>query len=455
MRDRRIEEVLRHLHPPVGVFPDVSPHGSLVGTEVSGGDRVAKRPQRRGVPEMSPIAAIPDSVLSTEMLERFRARAGGYDRDNALFHEDFEELRESGYLKLCVPEELGGMGATLPRVAAEQRRLAYHAPATALATNMHFYWTGVAADLERAGDSTCAWMLKEAAEGGVFAAGHGERGNDMPLLLSTTTAEPVEGGYRLTGHKGFGSLTPVWTRLGLHAMDASDPAAPKIVHAFMKRDTEGYRIEETWDALGMRATRSDDTILEGAFIPTEDVAYVLPAGGAGMNLFVLGIFAWAETTFSSIYLGLAERAKDIAAERISSKSSMAIASGAYKHHPEYQHTFAEMMMDLDAGAALVERYAAEWDAEIGDAGNWEPERPFKFAWRSVSMKHQATHAAFRVVDRAIDLVGGFGVSRGGELERLFRDARMGRLHPGNFALVHELIAKVNLGIDLDAPPRWG
>ena len=71
------------------------------------------------------------------------------------------------------------------------------------------------------------------------------------------------------------------------------------------------------------------------------------------------------------------------------------------------------------------------------------------------MKHQATNAAFRAVDSAVDVSGGFGVSRGGMLERLFRDARMGRLHPGNFALTHELIAKVHLGIDLDAPPRWG
>lgn len=404
---------------------------------------------------MSPVQDLTDSVLTTEMLERFESRAAGYDRDNAFFHEDFEELREVGYLKLCVPEEFGGLGATLPRVAAEQRRLAYYAPATALATNMHLYWTGNVADLHRSGDSTCDFLLEEAADGGVFAAGHAERGNDLPGLLSSTTATRVEGGYRLSGHKSFGSLTPVWTRLGLHAMDSSDPAAPKIVHAFMRRDAEGYRIEETWDALGMRATRSDDTILEDVFIPDEDVVYVVPAGAAGMNLFVLGIFAWAEPTFSSIYLGLAERAKDIAADQLQKKSSMAIASGAYKHHPEFQHAFAQIVMDLDLCEALIARYAPEWAAEVPDAANWPPETFFKFAWRSLSMKHQATLAAFRAVDRAIDVVGGFGVSRGGPLERLFRDARMGRLHPGNFALAHELIAKVHLGIDLDAPPRWG
>ena len=74
----------------------------------------------------------------------------------------------------------------------EQRRLAYRAPATALAINMHLYWVGVAADLWRIGDTSLEWMLREAMAGEVFAAGHAERGNDLPVLLSTSKAERVE-----------------------------------------------------------------------------------------------------------------------------------------------------------------------------------------------------------------------------------------------------------------------
>ena len=107
------------------------------------------------------------------------------------------------------------------------------------------------------------------------------------MLLSTTKAERVDGGYRFTGRKSFGSLTPVWTYLGLHGMDASDPSAPMVVHGFMPRDTEGYRIEPTWDVLGMRATQSDDTILDGAFVPERHIARVVPAGAAGVDRFVL------------------------------------------------------------------------------------------------------------------------------------------------------------------------
>src|SRR2546428_11537625 len=117
---------------------------------------------------------------------------------------------------------------------------------------MHNYWVGDAADCWRSGDKSLEWILREAAAGEVFAAGHAETGNDIPGLLSTTKAERVDGGYRFTGRKSFGSLTPVWTRLGLHGMDMSDSSGPRIVHAFMPRGTPGATIKETWDVLGMR-----------------------------------------------------------------------------------------------------------------------------------------------------------------------------------------------------------
>ncbi len=81
--------------------------------------------------------------------------------------------------------------------------------------------------------------------------------------------------------------------------------APKIVHAFMPRASEGYSIKETWDVLGMRATASQDTALQGAFVPDRYVARVVPAGFAGADLFILAIFAWALTGFANVYSGSA------------------------------------------------------------------------------------------------------------------------------------------------------
>ena len=164
---------------------------------------------------------------------------------------------------------------------------------------MHHYFVGLCADLHRAGDPSGDWVLRKAAEGHVFAAGHGEAGNDIPVLLSSSKAERVDGGWEFTGHKIFGSLSPVWTYLGIHGMDTSDPANPQVVHAFLHRDTPNYRIEETWDTLGMRATMSNDTILDRTFVPDEASILVCPAGFAGAGLFQVALFAWALLGFAA------------------------------------------------------------------------------------------------------------------------------------------------------------
>ncbi|MGH2587162.1 MAG: acyl-CoA dehydrogenase family protein, partial [Dehalococcoidia bacterium] len=374
------------------------------------------------------------------------ARAAGYDRENRFFHEDFEALRQAGYLLLAVPKELGGYGMALAEVCREQRRLAYHAPATALATNMHLYWTGVAADLYRAGDDSCRWILEEVVAGAVFAAGHGEAGNDFPVLASSARAERVEGGYRFYGHKIFGSLTPVWTYLGIHAMDTADPDNPKVVHAFMPRDTPGYAIKETWDTLGMRATASQDTILDGAVVPDRYIPRVLPAGLAGADLFILSIFAWGEPTFASIYYAIAERARDLAVADVKRKTSVALGGRSMAYHPMTQYVVAEMTLELERMRPQIERIAADWSTGVDHGGAW----PAKL----VATKYACVEGAKRVVDLALEVSGGAGMFKRNELERLYRDVRCGGFHPANAALTHEIVGKTTLGI-LGEEPRWG
>jgi alkylation response protein AidB-like acyl-CoA dehydrogenase len=386
------------------------------------------------------------SVLSDEMLARFASRAATYDRENRFFAEDFEELRAAKYLLLPVPEKFGGLGMNLAEVCREQRRLAYHAPATALAVNMHIYWLGVAADLWRRGDTSLEWMLREAGAGEIFAAGHAESGNDIPVLLSTTKAERVAGGYRFTGRKQFGSLTPVWTRFGLHGMDTSDPQRPKIIHAFLTRDSAGYIIKETWDVLGMRATRSDDTVLENAFVPDQYVARVVPAGGAGLDAFVLSVFAWALMGFGNVYYGLAKRALDQTVTAVKNKKSLALTR-SMAHHPEAQHAIAEMVIELESIGPQLEIVATDWSTGVDHGAQW-PAKIF-------AAKYRAVEGSWRVVDIGLEVAGGLGIFRSAGYERLMRDARLGRIHPANSFLTHEVVGKTALGISLDEQPRWG
>jgi alkylation response protein AidB-like acyl-CoA dehydrogenase len=361
--------------------------------------------------------------LSGDLLERCAERAAGYDRDNRFFLEDFDELREAKYLLAAVPEEFGGLGLTLLELCREQRRLARRSAPTALGVNMHFLATGIAADLWRGGDKSQAWILEEAARGAVFAQGYSESGNDLEALYSSSRAERVDGGYRFFGHKHFGTLTPVWTWLNLSGTDTTDPDGPKIVHAVMPRDTTAYRIVDVWDTLGMRATASQDTILEGAFVPDRYVIRTRKPGFAGADEFILTLFARFQSTMASIYIGLAERARDLAIERVKKKTS------------------------VEGITAHADRIAEDWTNGVDHRDFW----PAKL----VAAKYHCVEGAFRAVDLAMDVSGGRGMFKGDELERLYRDVRCGRFHPANAMTVHEVVGKTALGVLSEAGPRWG
>jgi alkylation response protein AidB-like acyl-CoA dehydrogenase len=388
----------------------------------------------------------PTDLLTDDLLARFDERAPVYDREHRFFQEDFDELKERGYLLAAVPTAFGGAGLSFSEVQALQRRLAYVAPATALAVNMHFYWTGVAAQLSQAGDASCEWMLRAAADGAVFAAGHGEAGNDIPLLLSSSAAERVDGGWEITAHKIFGSLSPVWDYLGLHALDASDPENLRIVHAFLPRDAERYRIEQTWDVLGMRATESNDTILDHTFVPDEYVALVCPAGFAGAGLFQLSIFAWGLLGFGTVYSALAQRAYDETVRRMHRRTSIALTR-SLAYHPGVQHEIAEMRISLEAIDKYLGGIIDDWSNGVDHGHEW----PLKI----LAAKYFVVNEAWSVVDKALDLSGGSGIFTRDRMEQMFRDARLGRIHPGNSLLTHEVVGKMSLGINPDETPRWG
>ncbi|MGH9271573.1 MAG: acyl-CoA dehydrogenase family protein [Ilumatobacteraceae bacterium] len=388
----------------------------------------------------------PTTLLDDALLAAFDERAPEYDRTNQFFTEDFDELVRRGYLLASVPESFGGAGLDLAAINRLQRRIAYVAPATAVAVNMHHYFVGLCADLHRAGDPTGDWVLRQAAEGAVFAAGHGESGNDLPVLLSPTQARRVDGGYEFTGHKIFGSLSPVWTYLGIHGMDTSDPANPMVVHGFLHRDAAGYRIEETWDTMGMRATMSNDTILDGAFVPDEAIIRVCPAGFAGADMFQVALFAWALLGFAGVYRSIARRAFDDTVAQVHQRRSMALTR-SMAYHPEVQHEVAEMRIRLEAIDAHLDRVCDEWAAGVDHGMDW----PAKI----VACKYDVVTRAWEVVDRAFDLTGGAGIFRRSRFEQMFRDCRLGRIHPGNSLLTHELVGKLSLGINPDEQPRWG
>jgi hypothetical protein len=150
--------------------------------------------------------------------------------------------------------------------------------------------------------------------------------------------------------------------------------------------------------------------------------------------------------FGNIYYGLARRVFDMTVSASSPKTSLGV-SRSMAHHPEVQHAIAQMALELEAIEPHLDRVAHDWSSGVDHGARW----PAKI----VAAKHHAVEASWRVVDMALDVSGGFGIYRKAGLERLFRDARLGRIHPANAFLTHEIVAKTALGISLDESPRAG
>jgi alkylation response protein AidB-like acyl-CoA dehydrogenase len=363
------------------------------------------------------------SLLDGALLERIRGRAAGYDRDNAFFFEDLEELREAGYLRLLVPRELGGSGASLEQAIHEQIRLAAAAPATALALNMHLLWTAVARMLADRGDATLDWLLREAADGHLFAFGASEPGNDEVLFDSLTRADPEDdGGYRFTGTKIFGSLSPAWTRFSVFGRDNTDPGSPKLVHGFLERDAGGYRILDDWDAVGMRATQSSTTVLDGAPVRPDRVVRILPVGPSA-DPFVFAIFAGFELLVSAVYVGIGQRALELAVASVQSRASLRWGGAPLSDDPDMRSALAAAGIAQDGQYAQLTALAADVDAGVDYGAAWFP--------RLAAAKLRVTRTARDVVDRSVAITGGSAFRSDAELARLARDVVAGQFHPSN------------------------
>ncbi|WP_449278168.1 acyl-CoA dehydrogenase family protein [Leucobacter sp. GX24907] len=391
-----------------------------------------------------------EDLLPDSLLEDLRSRAGDYDARNAFFAEDFADLRETGYLSAPVPEELGGAGLRLEQLVTAQRRLATAAPATALGINMHLVWVQVARFLSDRDIDTLDWVLDDAVAGEVFAFGISEAGNDAVLMDAVSTAVREEYGYEISGTKIFTTLSPVWTRLGVHAKhqqpatDVREEGTEELVFGFVRRDrtalaaangigdtTEGssglvhgsITHPGEWNPLGMRATQSWTTVLDRVRMADSDVAAVMPPF-EGTHPLVLGIFSSFSLLTAAVYAGIADRALEIASEaaRTPTGAQRDDADEVRLDDPDTASRLTAALLDHRSSLEALELLARDID-EQRPRTDW----PLALA----ACRNRVTDEARRAIDVAMRLVGARGFQADSELARLYRDVLAGLFHPSS------------------------
>ena len=374
--------------------------------------------------------------LAATLADSFAERAGEHDRDNTFPAENWPAMAAAGYLGLAVPRELGGFDADVPELLLAQETLAGGCGATALAVNMHLTTAhSFRALWRRTGDERSADFLRRAATGEVVLAScTSEAGFGGAIQDCATTATRVAGGYRLDGRKIFFTESEVATHFTTCARLEDPRLGPQMLFFNgVPLDTPGLEVVRTWDTLGMRATQSNDLLLDGAVVGEECLFHAFPVGRLDAGI-ALSVWSLNVPSFGAISLGIA------AAGLVWVRAS--VLRQGREHDPETQHAFAEMEVLLETARAVLYRHGHE--VESFDRGS-ELGVEELFA-RGNLAKYVACENAVALMQLVMEVAGGAGYHRRFPIERLYRDVRAGAIMPDNSPAARGTFALAALGL---------
>jgi alkylation response protein AidB-like acyl-CoA dehydrogenase len=354
----------------------------------------------------------------------FAERASRHDADDSFVSENYADLRASRVFAAGVPAELGGGDAGIRELANFLRVLGRHCSSTALALSMHTHQVAMPAWRWRNEQAPVEGLLKRVAAEQIVLISSG--GSDW--LPSSGTAEKDGDGFRITARKAFASGVPAGTLLMTSAVYADPTEGPTVLHFPLPLQAEGVKIVETWRTLGMRATGSHDVAVEGARIPESAVGARRPVGKWHPLFHLVAMIALP--IVYSVYVGIAEAARDIAVRQVARK----------KNDPDTQCLVGEIENQLRTAQIALESVL-----DIASRAKPGPETTNEVMIRRTIIGQ----ACVRTVDKAMEAVGGAAFYRNLGLERLFRDVQGARFHPLPEKAQTRLAGRIALGVDID------
>ncbi|MBO9309495.1 MAG: acyl-CoA/acyl-ACP dehydrogenase [Chloroflexi bacterium] len=358
--------------------------------------------------------------LASELAQRFAARAAQHDAAGSFPHENYADLRASGYPLLSVPAAFGGWGASLYEAVLAQEQLAMGDGSTALAIGMHVQTVGAAAEgrpwANEMFPRLCAEIVSRRALVNSCAT-EPELGSPSHGGAPKTTARLEGDEWVIHGHKTFASLAP---ELDYFIITAAFTAEDGTLQAgrFLVARQAAVRIVPTWNALGMRSTGSHDLYLEGARAPREALLSATPIGPADPSK--PNVNAWFVLIVSAVYLGVAAAAQQVALRYAHERTPTALGKPIAALE-SIQRRLGEGELALKTARAMLYHTAMRWDSE--------PEARSTMADSLIACKLAVTNAAIQVVNHAMRAVGGVSMTSSLPLERYYRDVQAGLFHP--------------------------
>lgn len=372
------------------------------------------------------------------LADDFAERAAQHDREASHPLENYAALRDAGFYALNIPVELGGGGVGLLGYSLAAEELAQGCASTALAFNMHLSIVGPLMESPLVSAATKERLARMVVQERKLIAGNfsepttsGLVGTPVPL----TRARRADGGYRISGRKAFASMLEAADYCAVMARpeEATTPTAAMVL--LVPRQASGRRVDEVWDTLGMRATRSDSMVLDECWVSDDAVLVqaddIVPFRRQGANWF------WA--SYTPVYLGIAIAAYRAIIATVRGRTPPGFTQ-SLAYHPDVRRQVAEMSVDLEAARLLT--YHAAW---LSDTEG--PTRATLSAFYRA--KYFVGEAVTRITRTAMTLGGAHALFKTSPLERLFRD---GAVAPVQFPPRDFCLASLGM-LELDLDPR--
>lgn len=357
-----------------------------------------------------------------ELGPQIAARAEAADANDAFVSENMKLLKDAGFHAAAVPAELGGGGATPAELSGMLRTLAGYCGSTALAFAMHTHAVALPAWRWHRTPEPVEGLLKRVVAENLTLVSSG--GSDW--LDGSCDAVPVEGGFRVSGRKIFASGSPLGDLLVTMAVQQT-PEGPTVLHLAIPLKAQGVTILDTWRTLGMRGTGSHDIELKDVFVPDAAVTVRRPSGKWHPLMHMVTMIAFP--LIYSVYVGLAEAARD-----------KAVAMAARKTSDDLTQIVGEMDTELAAARmALSDMLAVIEAGEPGEAASN----------RVMMGRILVARSAIRTVEKAMEAAGGGAFYRKAGLERIWRDVQAARYHPLQEKAQARLAGRVALGLPVD------
>jgi acyl-CoA dehydrogenase len=332
-------------------------------------------------------------------------------------------LGEGGWLKAVVPQAYGGLSPTFDvRILCLAREtLAYRDGLADFAFAMQGLGTGPITLF--GSDALKEKYLPPVARGeaiAAFALSEPEAGSDVAAMSTTATPDGPDH-VRLNGVKTWISNGGIADHYVVFARSGEAPGAKGLSAYVVDAQTPGLTIENRIDVIAPHPLAT--LRFESCRIPLSQRVGG-PGEGFRVAMATLDVF---RSTVGAAALGLARRALDEALQHASSRKLFGAPLGELQLT---QASLADMATGVDTAALLV--YRAAWTKDQG------AERVTREA---AMAKMHATEEAQRVIDRAVQIFGGLGVTKGVKVEELYREIRALRIYEGATEVQKIVIAR--------------